>query len=142
MSTNEQKLFPARLAMLPATAAFVQDFCDRHRIVRDDCMRLMLIVEELFTNSVEHGYRAENEGPIRVVLAVEGGAVALLYEDSAPRYDPLTSLTASPASLTDPVESRPTGGLGVYLVSQLVKRTTYAYEDGCNRMRLTMPLAD
>ena len=70
----------------------MQDFCDRHRIVRDDCMRLMLIVEELFTNSVEHGYRAENEGPIRVVLAVEGGAVALLYEDSAPRYDPLTRL--------------------------------------------------
>ncbi len=141
MSTSEQRLFPARLAMLPATAAFVQDFCDRHRIVRDDCMRLMLIIEELFTNSVEHGYHGESDAPIRIALDVEHGGIAVIYEDSAPRYDPLARLAGLPPGLARPDESRPVGGLGVYLVGQLVERSSYVYEAGFNRLRLTMTFA-
>jgi serine/threonine-protein kinase RsbW len=138
MSTREQKQFPARLAMLHDTAAFARAFCDRHGIVHDDAMRLTMIIEELFTNSVEHGYRGESDAPIRIALSVEIGGIAVLYEDSAPRYDPLAGLLGAPASMARPVESRPIGGLGVYLVAQLVEHANYTYEDGCNRLRLTM----
>jgi serine/threonine-protein kinase RsbW len=139
MSTLEQKQFPARLAMLHDTAAFARTFCDRHGIVHDDAMRLTMIIEELFTNSVEHGYRGESDAPIRIALSVEIGGIGVLYEDSAPRYDPITRLTTPPESIARPVESRPAGGLGVYLVGHLVDESSYAYEDGCNRLRLTMP---
>jgi serine/threonine-protein kinase RsbW len=138
MPTREQRQFQARLAMLTDTAAFAQAFCDRHGIVHDDALRLTLIIEELFTNSVEHGYRGECDAPIQIELSVENGGVAVLYEDSAPRYDPLAAGARAPAGMTGTVESRPVGGLGVYLVAQLVERAQYAYEDGCNRLRLTM----
>jgi serine/threonine-protein kinase RsbW len=141
MSAREQRQFPARLAMLHDTAAFARAFCDRHGIVHDDAMRLTMIIEELFTNSVEHGYRGESDAPIRIALSIESGGVAMLYEDSAPRYDPLARFARAPESLTAPVDARPAGGLGVYLVGRLVERSAYAYEDGCNRLRLTMPLA-
>jgi serine/threonine-protein kinase RsbW len=138
MSTREEKLFSARLEMLHDTAAFAQAFCDRHGIVHDDALRLTMIIEELFTNTVEHGYRGESDAPIRIALQVEIGSVAVLYEDSAPRYDPLAGLLASTARTERPVESRPIGGLGVYLVAQLVERASYTFEDGCNRLRLMM----
>ena len=141
MSTREQKQFPARLAMLHDTAAFAQAFCDRHGIVHDDAMRLTMIIEELFTNSVEHGYGGESDAPIRIALSAESGGIDLLYEDSAPRYDPLSGLVGSPASVARAVESRPIGGLGLYLVTQLVERCSYAYEEGCNRLRLTILFA-
>lgn len=141
MSTREQMQFPARLTMLHETAAFAQAFCARHGIVHDDAMRLTMIIEELFTNSVQHGYRGESDAPIRIALSVEIGGIGVLYEDSAPRYDPLAGLSSTPANLARPVESRPIGGLGVYLVAQLVERSSYAYEEGCNRLRLTMLLA-
>ena len=137
----DEQMFPARLAMLPETAAFVQAFCDRCGIERDDAMRLTLIIEELFTNTVEHGHRGDTDAPIRIALSVHSGGVDVLYEDSAPRYDPIARLSGSPAGIARPVEARPVGGLGAYLVGQLVQRSSYIYEDGRNRLRLTLLLA-
>ena len=56
---GERRVFEARFGMLPATAAFVAGFCARHGIARNDALRLTLIVEELFTNSMAHGYGGE-----------------------------------------------------------------------------------
>jgi serine/threonine-protein kinase RsbW len=138
MSFSERADFPARLSALPDTAAFARAFCDRLGIGHDDALKLTLIIEELFTNTVEHGYRAESDAPIRIGLALRGGAVTLLYEDSAPRYDPLSSASARPPTLGDEIETRPTGGLGVHLVRELTSNARYAYEDGSNRLWLTL----
>ena len=137
--SSEQAEFPARLAALPDTAVFAQTFCERNGIGRDDALRLTLVIEELFTNTVRHGYRDENDAPIRISLALADGRVTLLYEDSAPRYDPLAHWSATPSGLGASIESRPVGGLGVYLLGQLVTSARYAYENGSNRLWLEMP---
>jgi serine/threonine-protein kinase RsbW len=141
MTIREDKQFPARLTMLRDTAAFAQAFCERHGIVHDNAMRLTLIIEELFTNSVEHGYRGECDEPIRIALSVEMDGIVVFYEDSAPPYDPLAALSAPPASMTQPVEARTIGGLGVYIVGQLIERPRYVYEEGYNRLQLTVLFA-
>ncbi len=130
--------FPARLAEVPAAAAFVQDFCDRNGVGPDDALRVTLVVEELFSNTVRHGHGDDTDQPIRIALALRDGRVALLYEDTAPRFDPLTRMSTPPASLADPLETRPVGGLGVHLIGQLVAEARYAYEEGSNRIWLTM----
>ena len=137
MPPSDQAVFPARLAALPDTAAFAQAFCDRHGIARDDALRLTLVIEELFTNTIEHGHRGESDAPIRLALSLDDGVVALLYEDSAPRYDPLAQAPAA-ASLAEPLGERPIGGLGVHLVRELVASARYAYEEGRNRLWLTL----
>ena len=88
MSAIEQKSFPARLALLPDAAAFAQAFCERCGIARVDAIRLTLIIEELFTNSVEHGYGGDSDAPIGVALSVEADGVCVRFEDSAPPFDP------------------------------------------------------
>jgi serine/threonine-protein kinase RsbW len=135
---GEQRVFPARLAALEDAAEFAQAFCDRHGVDRRVAMRLVLIIEELFTNTVHHGYRGEGDQPIRVVLSIELGTVALLYEDAAPRHDPLERLAASPGVLSASVESRPVGGLGVLLIGELAESARYAYEDARNRLWLEL----
>jgi serine/threonine-protein kinase RsbW len=136
--SGEQRVFAGRLASLCDAAAFAQDFCDRHGIGRRDALRLALIIEELFTNTVRHGYRGDCDAPIRIALAIEAGTVSLFYEDAAPRHDPLAGLAVAPISLTTPFESRPVGGLGVFLVGVLADNARYAYEDGCNRLWLRL----
>jgi serine/threonine-protein kinase RsbW len=138
MSFSEQADFPARFASLPDTAAFARGFCDRHGIGHDDALKLTLIIEELFTNTIEHGYRAESDAPIRIGLASQHGAVALLYEDSAPPYDPLSTVSAQRFALGEELETRPIGGLGVHLVRELTSDARYTYEDGSNRLWLTL----
>ena len=133
---GDRRVFAARFGVLPATAAFVASFCERHGIARNDALRLTLIVEELFTNSVAHGYGGECDAPIDVALSADEGEITLVYEDAAPPFDPLSRPPVPPAELAASVESRPVGGLGIHLVKQLVASAHYAREDGRNRLRL------
>lgn len=134
----ETREFPARLGSLPRTADFAQGFCDGHGIARADALRLTLVIEELFTNTIRHGHGHESDAPVRVTLRRRDSAVALLYEDSAPRFDPVRWLLEAPVNLSGTAETRPVGGLGVHLLGQIVEVARYAYEDGRNRLWLTL----
>jgi serine/threonine-protein kinase RsbW len=138
MTAAEHRVFEARMLMLPETAAFVESFCALHGIGHADALRLTVIVEELFTNTVEHGYGAESDAPIRIALSVAVDEVAVFYEDAAPRYDPLVRLSARQSDLQAAVESRPIGGLGIELIRQLTESARYAHEDGRNRLWLRL----
>ena len=134
----ERRVFAARLHSLPATAAFVDAFCAGNGIGSADALRMSLVVEELFTNSVVHGYGGDCDAPIEMALALDAGAIALFYEDAAHPYDPLSRFDTAPDHLHGTVESRPTGGLGIHLVSELVDDARYAREEGRNRLWLRM----
>ncbi|HTS20521.1 MAG TPA: ATP-binding protein [Casimicrobiaceae bacterium] len=138
MPPREQAVFPARFAALPETAAFAGAFCERNGVGRDDALRLRLVIEELFTNTIEHGLGGESDSPIRLALNLKDGAVSLLYEDSAPPYDPLASAIAPEAEPLGTRESQAIGGLGLRLVRELSGDARYAYEEGRNRLWLTL----
>ncbi|MEO8739318.1 MAG: ATP-binding protein [Casimicrobiaceae bacterium] len=134
----DERLFKAQLGLLPETAAFIDAFCRRHGVGLPVALRITLVVEELFTNTVEHGYHGDSEALIRVALGIDGDAVALLYEDRAPAHDPLSLF---PETAVDPdatLGSRPVGGLGMVLVTQLARAARYAREDDCNRLWLKL----
>ena len=97
-----------------------------------------MIIEELFTNTIEHGYHAENDAPIRIALESQDDVVTLLYEDSAPRYDPLSNASVQASALGELLDTPLPGGLGVHLVRELTSDARYAYEDGSNRLWLTL----
>jgi len=136
MTITDHDAFPARLACLGAATAFVERFCALHGIGRDDLLRLTLIVEELFTNTVVHGHRGDSDATIRIGLGATPGALALQFEDAAPPFDPLQWLDASLPDLDAGVDARPVGGLGVHLLVRMAERVDYAHVDGCNRLRL------
>ncbi len=136
---NAEAVFEARWSMLPATAGFVEGFCRRHGIGAEDALRLTLVVEELFSNSLRHGYGKESAETIRIELSAGRDGVRLCYEDRAPRFDPLAQMSSPAAHLADPIETWPVGGLGMHLLGQLVSNARYAYEDGSNRLLLTLP---
>lgn len=141
-NSDEGRVFPARMNMLAETASFVEDFCARHGIAHDDVLKLILVVEELFTNTVLHGYGGDCDATVRVVLTKASDGIALLYEDAAKPYDPLARLAARPQPAHDATAmSRAVGGLGVQLVARLASRARYAYEDGHNRLWLRLPCA-
>ncbi len=141
MDPTEQRTFPARMAMLAETAAFVETFCRRQGVGPDDALRVLLVVEELFTNTVTHGYRGDSDASVsdradaHHLITLE-----LRYEDAiAPAFDPLARIDSAAASLLEPVvEARPVGGLGIHLVGRYASVARYAYEEGRNRLWITM----
>ena len=140
MDTGEQRIFKVRMALLPEAAVFVEGFCSLHRIGRTDLLRLTLIVEELFSNTVAHGYRGESDAPIYVSLYPDGDAVGLIHEDAAPQHDPLCQLSEHLPSFASSVGSRLIGKLGVHLIGQLTEGARYAHAEGRNRRWLRLRL--
>jgi serine/threonine-protein kinase RsbW len=101
---------------------------------RDTTLRVVLVLEELFTNTVTHGYRAGGEGPVWVTLAGRVGAIEITYEDAGPAFDPLVDAPTPPLA----AEGQAPGGLGLALVRGLSATAGYARIGDRNRVTLTV----
>lgn len=121
---------------MPDTADFALTFCERNGIPREVALRVRLILEELLTNSIRHGYREECDSGIRIELDVVDGCPAIVYEDTAPPYDPLKQVAKTTREA--PSVDAPPGGLGIVLIGKLARRASYAYEDERNRLSLVV----
>lgn len=104
---------------------------------RKACLRLTLLVEELFTNTIVHGHGTDTEAPVYLAFAIQPGSIALTYEDTARPYDPFARVRVPDDSLG--VEERPVGGLGVALVAAIAERVEYTHVAGKNRISLVIP---
>ena len=126
-------MFPARLAELYALREFLEAFCAQAAVAGDACLRLNLVLEELFTNTVRHGYRGDCDSPVWVSLAAREKRLTVDYEDTAPAFNPYPR-----ASLDTTQQIRMVGGRGLVLLQRLALEREYAYLFGRNRIRLVL----
>lgn len=126
----------ARLDRMRVLRAFLEAFCASAGVGRHSCLRLNLVLEELFTNTVRHGHGGDCDAPVWVSLVRQGEQVRVTYEDTAPPFNPYARLaTASPDTS---LEMRKPGGLGVLLTKEMAAAKDYAYLFGRNRIRLSL----
>ena len=138
MATADDRTVLARMEGLAEAISFVEAFCADRGVSESDGLRLSLVLEELFTNTVVHGHGGGSDAPVRIGLRVDGSHVELSYEDNAPPFDPLDHLAKSPIDPAAEVPDRPIGHLGIPLIVNMAERIAYARADGCNRIRLAL----
>jgi len=142
MAPADECLVLARLEGLAEAIAFVEAFCADRGVAASDGLRLSLVVEELFTNTVVHGHGGGSDAPVRLVLRADSSHLELSYEDSAPPFDPVAHAARSPVDPAAAVADRPIGHLGLALVVDMAERISYVREDGCNRVLLALRRGD
>ncbi|MDD5766185.1 MAG: ATP-binding protein [Candidatus Marinimicrobia bacterium] len=92
-----------------------------------------LALDEILTNIISYGYRDKDEHVIDINLSLQAGALALeILDDSVP-FDPSE---APVPDINQPLEERKIGGLGIYLVKNLMDEVEYKSKDGINRLTL------
>jgi len=129
-------MFASRLEALKGARAFLESFCEEAGVARQPCLKLNLVVEELFLNTVKHGNRGGSDAPVWITLSAQDGAIRLSYEDRAPPFNPFGAATHE--MLEALAQTRREGGLGVLLAHGLTTDGEYAYLFGRNRIRLTL----
>ncbi|MDH5265662.1 MAG: ATP-binding protein [Betaproteobacteria bacterium] len=129
-------MFPSRQDALRAARAFLEGFCQDAGVAKQACLKLNLVVEELFLNTVKHGHRGGSDAPVWITLSAGEGAIRVTYEDQAPPFNPFA--TATREMLEALAGTRREGGLGVMLAHGLTTETDYAYLFGRNRIRLAL----
>jgi serine/threonine-protein kinase RsbW len=121
-------------AELARLEAFVDAFAGTSGLPEDERVRLLLILEELFTNVVEHGYPPGSaSGRVSIALGLRDGRLIIEFVDDGRPFDPLT--VAAP-KLDLPGQDRPIGGLGVHIVRSLVDDASYRRAGRRNRLQL------
>lgn len=125
----------AELPLLPLYRKFLGAVCDYHRL--DDKIKetLQLAVDEVCSNLILHGYKGKEKGEIILSVLLRKGEVELLVEDSGQAFDPEKS--ESPY-LGDNIDKRSIGGLGIYMVKEMVDEMNYESRDGSNFLKLIM----
>jgi len=130
------QVLPARIDSLTSLGAFVDEVGALAGFSHHDCLRLTLVLEELFTNTVEHGFGGDCDELVEIACEIEPGRVAVTYEDAAPRFDPRALVPGVDESL--PEVDRPPGRLGLLLVARLAAEVDYSRMEGRNRISLAV----
>jgi serine/threonine-protein kinase RsbW len=93
-------------------------------------MQLNLAVEEVFINIANYAYHPEiGEATVRCEVEGDPLRITIQFIDGGKPYNPLEK---DDPDITLSVEERNIGGLGVYLVKQIMDAVSYEYKDGKN----------
>lgn len=86
-------------------------------------------VDEIFSNIA----RYSGAKFARMGLQAEGNRAVIRFEDDGRPFDPVT---APEPDITLSAEKRKTGGLGIYMVKNMMDRMEYTYSGGFNHLVL------
>jgi serine/threonine-protein kinase RsbW len=116
------------IAEIPKISARLEAAMHTHGFSADDILDTQLAVEEAITNVILHGYKG-TDGEISISCSISRNLVEIQVTDAAPQFDPLS--IPEPDRDAD-VKNRKIGGLGVYLIRQVMDEISYRFENGKN----------
>ena len=128
--------FPARQAARKELLAFVQGLPRLLGRSEEDCVRLVLALEEAAMNVASYARTATYIG-IRVDFDVARSRVTVLMTDDGEAFDPLR---AAPPLVEGYIGTDKIGGLGIHLFTSLSSGIRYRRILGRNLLRLTFIL--
>lgn len=88
-----------------------------------------LVCEEIVVNIVSYAYPDNKNEYLQVIIQNDGINLTIRFIDSGIPFNPLN---AKDPDINLPLEERAIGGLGIYLVKQLMDDVTYEYTDKKN----------
>ena len=111
------------------TIESMSEFLGQHPSNPQALYHAQLAVEEIGTNIIKYGYDDGLEHRINVDVAVDGDHVTIRIEDDGKPFNPLD---APHPKLDLPIEQRPIGGLGVFIVKSVADSVDYRRDGGRN----------
>jgi serine/threonine-protein kinase RsbW len=130
------------LAELERLGTAVEAFGTRHGLSSTTIFDVHLALDEILTNVVSYAYDDRREHTITVRLGMRDAhdlrQLEAQVEDDGRPFNPLE---AAPPNIDAPVEERPIGGLGIYLVRRVMDDLEYRRQQGKNLLVMRKTLA-
>ena len=126
------------VAELERVMSFVSEFCSRNSIPAETEYDLNLVLDEMMTNVAKYAYPEGGEHHFTMQVAVDKNEFVARFEDDGVEFN----LTEYPIpDLGAPLEVRKEGGLGIYLVRQIMTSVEYQRVAGKNVVTLRKKLS-
>lgn len=116
---------------------FVEEFGNDFELSPDIVFNLNLVLEEAVVNIINYAYPKEEHESIYLSARMHEGSIVLVLTDTGKEFDP----TAAPeADVTLSADDRQIGGLGIFLIRQIMNEVKYERIEGKNVLTLEKKL--
>ena len=128
---------PARFECLGQVRDFVRAEAQSAGLDPQAVYRLQLGVDELVSNTIEHGYASPECGKtIALAFKDEDACVKIILEDEGQAFDPRQYFSLN--DLYAPFEARRPGGFGIFLSINAIDELLYERDGERNRLICVM----
>lgn len=121
------------LSEIETLADEITDYCKDNGVAEALCYDIRLALEEAVSNTIKYGYKDQDIHTIHVRVGIENQELHLEIEDDGKAFNPLEAPTPN---LSLPVEQKPIGSLGIYLMRSVMDRVDYERSGTKNILRL------
>jgi len=128
--TNDLK----QIEMLPP---FVEEVCKSLGFDGAATMKMNLAIEEAVANIINYAYPKGQEGTLHIDAEANDERLKFTISDNGSPFDPTAR---EDVDISLPADKRPIGGLGIFLVRQLMDSINYERVDGQNVLTLRKKL--
>ena len=116
---------------------FVEEIGEEFSLSPAIVFNLTLVLEEAVVNVINYAYPKEEHESIYLSARLHEGSIVLVLTDTGVEFDPTL---APEADITLSAEERPIGGLGIFLIRQIMNEVKYERIDGKNILTLEKKL--
>ena len=116
---------------------FVEEIGNEFSLTPDVVFNLNLVLEEAVVNVINYAYPKEDHQSIYLSARLHEDSIILVLTDSGVEFDPTI---APEVDITLSAEERPIGGLGIFLIRQIMNEVKYDRIDGKNILTLEKKL--
>ncbi len=130
-------VLPNDIETIPQLNEFIDIAAEKIGLDMSLTMSLNLAIEEAVVNVMQYAYSDEGKGEVEIRIIADAEWLTFIIIDSGVEFDPTTM---GDADTTLSAEERPIGGLGIFLVRQLMDVIEYNREGDKNILTLRKKL--
>lgn len=137
---NLERTVTAILENFGMVADFVDEELEKRNVPMAAEAQIDIALDEIYTNVVKYAYGEEvGEVTVRLDFSDDVSEVRMTVIDAGIPYDPLQK---EDPDVSLEADERQIGGLGIYLVKQLMDEVSYEYRGGMNILRIRKILTE
>ncbi len=114
----------SKIDSLPVISHFVGETLANFRADESTINKVQLAIDEASTNIVNYAYSG-GSGTLKIALELVGQDILITIRDRGKPFDP-TSVTSP--DLSQDLDHRKIGGLGIYFIKNLMDDVSYSYD--------------
>ena len=116
---------------------FVEEIGNEFSLSPEVVFNLTLVLEEAVVNIINYAYPKEDHESIYLSAKLHNDSIMLVLTDTGKEFDPTM---APEADITLSADERPIGGLGIFLIRQIMNEVKYERIEGKNVLTLEKKL--
>jgi len=130
--TTKEITIDAEISKINLVTDFVNEQLELYNCPESEKMKVNIAIDELLANVTNYAYK-DGLGKITLKIDINKKILSMTFIDNGIKYNPLEH---NDPDITLSAEERKIGGLGIYLVKNLMDKMEYEYADGKNILKI------